>query len=125
MFARILTTIRAYACRFAILGGGASPFKGASNSEDGVTLDLSRMKHIELLEGNAPPKLKVEAGAVWQEVYHYLRPRRLYAVGTRSSLPGVVGSILGGKNHLGPFHGKIVSQCRWDLFLLAATRLVL
>ena len=94
--ARILATVRTISCRFAVLGGGTSPFKGASNAEDGVTIDLSLMNSIELLD-EGPPKLRVGAGNVWQDVYRYLGPRGMYAVGTRNSLTGVVGSILGGE----------------------------
>jgi hypothetical protein len=34
---------------------------------------------------------------LWADVYRYLDPLDLSAAGTRNSLTGVVGSILGGK----------------------------
>ena len=83
------------------------------------------MKSIELLVDKEPPKLKVGGGAVWQDVYRRLGSEGLSAVGTRNSLTGVVGSILGGKSHLSTFYKEIILVCRRNLFLLAATRVVL
>lgn len=93
----IITVLRKENCKFAVLGGGTSPFLEASNVRDGVTVDLGRMNKVEFVQGDTPT-LNVGGGAIWADVYRELDPRNLSAVGTRNSLTGVVGSILGGKS---------------------------
>lgn len=91
--ANILAVARRYECPFAILGGGVSPYRGASSADQGVTIDMRRMKKIAFV---AEAALRVGAGSVWGEVYRALEPFNMSATGTRSSLTDVVGSILGG-----------------------------
>lgn len=91
--ANTLAVARQYECHFAILGGGVSPYRRASNADQGITIDMRRMKNIAFV---AETTIKVEAGSVWGEVYRALEPFNMSATGTRSSLTGVVGSILGG-----------------------------
>lgn len=55
------------------------------------------MNKVEFVQGDTPT-LNVGGGAIWADVYRELDPRNLSAVGTRNSLTGVVGSILGGKS---------------------------
>lgn len=43
-------------CKFAIRGGGHTPFAGASNIQDGVTIDLQYMKSVEYDVETASPK---------------------------------------------------------------------
>ena len=93
--AEILATLRKYECQFAILGGGTSPFRGASNADQGVTIDMQRMNHVAFANETSL-ELKVGAGSVWADVYHALDALNMSATGTRNSLTGVVGSILGG-----------------------------
>ncbi|KAK8135212.1 FAD binding domain protein [Apiospora sp. TS-2023a] len=105
--AAVLTVVRESRCRFAVLGGGTAPSAGSSNVEGGVTIDLRRMDAVRVLD--APPKagggsspasddlsVQVGGGARWADVYRLLELRNMSAVGTRNSLTGVVGSILGG-----------------------------
>jgi len=82
--------------QFAVLGGGTSPFLEASNAQDGVTIDLALMNSVTLIRDDKLT-LEVGGGALWADVYRQLDARNLSASGTRSSLPGVAGSILGGK----------------------------
>jgi len=94
--ADILDIVRRKACHFAVLGGGTSPFRGGSNAEGGATIDLALMKGIKLLELDGQGAVRVGGGAVWADVYRELDPFNLSSTGTRNSLTGVVGSILGG-----------------------------
>ncbi|CAD6576146.1 MAG: hypothetical protein ASARMPRED_007618 [Alectoria sarmentosa] len=92
--ASVLAIAREQACHFAVLGGGTSPFKGASNAEGGITIDMSLLKNIELDPDSM--EIAVGGGSLWADVYRFLDPRNLSATGTRNSLTGVVGSVLGG-----------------------------
>lgn len=56
---------------------------------------MQRMKSVQLVD-NDLLHVKVGAGAVWADVYRELDPRNMSATGTRNSLTGVTGSILGG-----------------------------
>ncbi|TID13242.1 FAD-binding domain-containing protein [Venturia nashicola] len=101
--ARVLAIARGHECHFAILGGGVSPYRGASNADQGITIDMRRMKNIAFVAETA---IRVEAGNVWGEVYRALEPFNMSATGTRSSLTGVVGSILGGGiSYFSEYHG--------------------
>jgi len=92
----VLKAVRERRCKFAVLGGGTSPFLEASNAQDGVTIDLGLMNSVTLIRDDKLT-LEVGGGALWADVYRELDPRNLSASGTRNSLTGVVGSILGGK----------------------------
>ncbi|KAI9752324.1 MAG: hypothetical protein M4579_005667 [Chaenotheca gracillima] len=91
-----LSVARTHGCNFAVLGGGTSPFRGASSAEGGITIDLCRMRSIDFLDSE-PGLVYVAAGNRWADVYRVLDARNLSATGTRNSLTGVVGSILGGE----------------------------
>lgn len=95
--ASVLAVAREHGCHFAILGGGTSPFKGASNAEGGITIDMGLLKNIELDPDSM--EIAVGGGSLWADVYRFLDPRNLSATGTRNSLTGVVGSIIGGESH--------------------------
>lgn len=92
--ASILTVARQYECTFAVLGGGVSPYRDASNADSGITIDMRKMASIAFVDGAA---VRVGPGIVWGEVYRVLEHFNMSATGTRSSSTGVVGSILGGK----------------------------
>lgn len=81
-------------CKFAIRGGGHTPFAGASNIQDGVTIDLQYMKSVEYDVENSIAK--VGAGATWNGVFTTLEPLGVITTGGRSSSVGVGGITLGG-----------------------------
>jgi FAD/FMN-containing dehydrogenase len=90
-----LSVVKSHGCHFAVLGGGTSPFRGASNAEGGVTVDLYALNEIKFV-GRDESYISVGGGNIWADVYQFLDPKNLSAVGTRNSLTGVAGSILGG-----------------------------
>lgn len=53
------------------------------------------MKEVSLIRGDTP-SLRAGGGVVWADVYLVLDALKLSATGTRNSLTGVVGSVLGG-----------------------------
>jgi FAD/FMN-containing dehydrogenase len=92
--AEILAVVREQNCHFAVLAGGTAPFRYASNADQGITIDMQKMKTVELIASDT--LMTVGAGALWADVYRELDPRNLSATGARNSLTGVTGSILGG-----------------------------
>ncbi len=97
--ATALSAVVSRACHFAVLGGGTAPFRGASNADGGVTIDLQALKFVRESD-DYPNSIDVGGGALWDDVYGYLDPKNLTAVGTRNSFTGVAGSILGGELRL-------------------------
>ncbi|KAH8821358.1 hypothetical protein F5884DRAFT_827612 [Xylogone sp. PMI_703] len=93
--AKILAVAKVHWCHFAVLAGGTSPFRYASNADGGITIDMRRMKSVQIVDDQLL-HVKVGAGAIWADVYRELDPRNMSATGTRNSLTGVTGSILGG-----------------------------
>lgn len=98
-----------------IRGGGHIHFPGAAGIEDGVTIDLGKIKDVVHHEINHT--VSVGAGAVWDDVYSQLDKINVMVTGARASsvgmkpvlfqiascsdrlLPsGVAGSTLGGGN---------------------------
>ncbi len=80
--------------QFAISSGGHATAFGASNLNDGITLDLSRLNTVSL----APDRSYVDigTGARWLDVYQMLDPVNLTVAGGRAGSVGVGGYLLGG-----------------------------
>jgi FAD/FMN-containing dehydrogenase len=94
------------ACRFAIRSGGHTAYAGASNIEDGVTIDLQYISAVEYDAKNS--LVKVGPGARWDEVFTTLEPLGVITTGGRSSSVGVGGLTLGGGiSYFSPEHGLI------------------
>lgn len=82
------------ACQFAIRGGGHTPWPGASNIKDGVTIDLSGLNKIELAEDKK--MIIIGGGQRWSNVYAMLDPLNLAIPGGRVTGVGVGGLATGG-----------------------------
>ncbi|ETS85947.1 hypothetical protein PFICI_03972 [Pestalotiopsis fici W106-1] len=81
-------------CQFAIRSGGHLGFKGASNIDGGVTIDLRALNSINVNEGRT--STSVGTGATWDAVYDTLDPLGLSINGGRAAGVGVGGLTLGG-----------------------------
>ena len=81
-------------CPFAVKSGGHAAFAGASNIEGGVTIDLARLKQIQVSSDRT--LTRVGAGNRWVDVYSHLDPMQLSVVGGRVADIGVGGLTLGG-----------------------------
>jgi FAD/FMN-containing dehydrogenase len=92
--AEILMMVKIYECHFAVLAGGTSPFRYASSADGGITINMSRMRWVDLNEDLL--QVTVGAGALWGDVYRDLDPKNMSVTGTRNARNGVTGSILGG-----------------------------
>lgn len=90
--------------RFAIRSGGHTPFAGAANIDNGVTIDLSRLNSVSLSSDRGVAH--VGTGTRRIQVYQKLDPLNLTVVGGRVTGIGVGGFILGGGiSYLSPRHG--------------------
>ncbi|KAF7559912.1 hypothetical protein G7046_g4250 [Stylonectria norvegica] len=87
-------TLRVANCKFAVKSGGHAAFAGASNIEDGLTIDLVNLNQISLSADKT--QTSVGAGNIWYNVYTYLQPKGLTVIGGRVSAIGVGGLTLGG-----------------------------
>ncbi|KAK2608328.1 hypothetical protein N8I77_006946 [Diaporthe amygdali] len=81
-------------CSFAIKGRGHAPSAGFANIDDGVTIDLTSMKSVEL-RGDASVA-RVGAGASWLDVYTFLDQSNKTVAGGRNGAVGVGGLTVGG-----------------------------
>ncbi|KAH7095341.1 hypothetical protein FB567DRAFT_27257 [Paraphoma chrysanthemicola] len=110
-------------CKFAIRSGGHTPYAGASNIEDGVTIDL---RYINAVEYDAKNSLvKVGPGSDWDKVFTTLEPLGVITTGGRSSTVGVGGLTLGGGiSYFSPEHGLICDNVLEFEVVLADGRIV-
>lgn len=82
-------------CPFAVKSGGHAAFAGASNIQDGLTIDLVGLNSTALSRNSTVAS--VGAGNRWLDVYDWLDPMGLSVIGGRVSDIGVGGLTLGGK----------------------------
>lgn len=82
-------------CRFAIRGGGHTPWADSANIENGITIDLSAIKYVSV--NPRPSIVSVGPGNRWSDVYLILYPLNLSVAGGRSADIGVAGLTTGGK----------------------------
>ena len=108
-------------CQFAIRGGGHTPWAGSANIDNGVTIDLSLMRHIVLNPSRTV--VSVGPGNKWIDVYSTLDPKNLSVVGGRNADIGVSGLTTGGKDLSMTFFG--VSGNKSEIFTrsVSATKL--
>ncbi|KAI3549248.1 FAD binding domain-containing protein [Colletotrichum abscissum] len=80
---------------FAVRGGGWMPVPGAANiNSSGVLLSTQNLTGLELSDDGT--SVSVASGHDWSDVYKYLSPHGLTAVGSRIGVVGVPGFLLGG-----------------------------
>ncbi|KAL8994667.1 MAG: hypothetical protein Q9169_005420 [Polycauliona sp. 2 TL-2023] len=83
-------------CQFAVKSGGHGIVTGSSNIDEGVTIDLRRMRGVSLNKQNKTAT--VQPGAKWVEVYDALTPQGYVIPGGRAGTVGVGGLTTGGGN---------------------------
>ncbi|KAL4786388.1 hypothetical protein BJX76DRAFT_365782 [Aspergillus varians] len=81
-------------CHFAIRSGGHASYVGASNIDNGITIDLSSLNTIRLSDDHT--SVSVGVGATWGDVYAVLEPLGLSVAGGRAAQVGIDGLTLGG-----------------------------
>ena len=91
--------------KFAVRGAGQQPALGCNNVDDGITIDLRNLTGILLKDDDAT--VSIGAGERWGEVYSKLQEKGLAVTGSRSSMGGIGGLALSGKDSqsaLTPFY---------------------
>ncbi|KAI1823863.1 hypothetical protein F4861DRAFT_531328 [Xylaria intraflava] len=92
--ADILKAVIAAQQKFAVRSGGHGSAPGASNIEDGVTIDLGELNTVSYDEASG--RARLGPGAKWHEVYKYLSQYGRTIAGGRVGDVGVGGLLLGG-----------------------------
>ncbi|OAX83500.1 hypothetical protein ACJ72_02134 [Emergomyces africanus] len=80
--------------KFAVRGGGHMPVPGYGNTDGGVLIVFTGMKKLQLSRDKSV--ISVGPGNRWNDVYQYLEPHGLVALGGRVGVVGVPGLLLGG-----------------------------
>lgn len=74
--------------------GGHAAFEGASNIENGLTIDLGGLKEVDISPSG--DIVLIGTGNTWYDVYTALEPLNRTVVGGRVASVGVGGLVLGG-----------------------------
>ena len=72
-----------------------TPWAGAANLEDGITIDLSNLNQVLVAEDKST--VIVGPGNSWHRVYSEIVPKGIVVGGGRVAIVGVGGLVLGGK----------------------------
>jgi FAD/FMN-containing dehydrogenase len=93
--AAALTVIRKYHVKYAVRSGGHNPNAGFGSIDgSGVLLDLHGLDTLQLDKDGI---LHAGPGNTWGEVYDFLDPHGLSAIGGRHYTVGLPGFLLGGE----------------------------
>jgi FAD/FMN-containing dehydrogenase len=90
-----LSIIKDHQCHFAVKSGGHGMFPGASNAQQGITIDLRHLNGMTVSDDRLTTS--VGTGRKWGEVYRELEPMKLTVSGGRDTQIGIGGFILGGE----------------------------
>ena len=82
--------------KLAVRGAGQQPALGCNNVDDGITVDLRNLTGILLEEDDAT--VSIGAGERWGDVYSKLQEKGFAVTGSRSSMGGIGGLALSGKD---------------------------
>jgi FAD/FMN-containing dehydrogenase len=88
-----LGVIKDHQCHFAVKSGGHGMFPGASNAQNGITMDLRNLNELQVSDDRLTTF--VGTGTKWGEVYRELEPMNLTVSGGRDTQIGIGGFILG------------------------------
>ncbi|KAH7029081.1 oxidoreductase FAD-binding protein [Microdochium trichocladiopsis] len=110
-------------CNFAIRSGGHTPWVGANNIDDGVTIDLSKLNQVNVSKDRKT--VDVGPGNRWLDVYGRLETQGLTVVGGRASIVGVGGLTTGGGiSYFSPRYGYAVDNIDNFEVVLASGQIV-
>lgn len=99
--------LRTVQCPFAVRAGGHTPFKGANNIDDGITIDLRNLNTKKV--SSDKKSMTVGPGNKWGEVYKVADAAGVRVVGGRDWDVGVGGLLVGGG--MSYFSGKYGFAC--------------
>ncbi|CAE7192935.1 hypothetical protein PTNB85_06346 [Pyrenophora teres f. teres] len=102
----LTTASRLKPCPFAVRSAGHTPYAGASNIQDGVTIDLKYLSDV--VYDTASRVVSIGPAANWGDVFKTLEPYGIMTTGGRASSVGVGGLVLGGGiSYFSPEHGLV------------------
>jgi len=81
-------------CKFAVKSGGHAASPGASNIQDGLTVDLANLNQISISLDKKTAS--IGPGNTWAPVYTALEAQNISMIGGRVGDVGVGGLVLGG-----------------------------
>ncbi|SPN99515.1 related to 6-hydroxy-d-nicotine oxidase [Cephalotrichum gorgonifer] len=120
---KALKLIMRHRAPFAVKSGGHTAFRGASNVDGGVTIDLRGLNRISVSRDRKT--VSVGPANRWIEVSTVLDPLRLAAVGGRAADVGVGGLTLGGGiSYFSGRHGWACDNVRAFEIVLASGKVV-
>lgn len=90
-----LLVVQFLQCQSAVKSRGHAAFKGASNIDSGVTIDLKNLNQVKVSADGT--LTKVGAGNHWYDVYSRLDPLGVSVIGARVAAIGLGGLTLGGE----------------------------
>lgn len=102
-----LLMMRTVQCQFAVRAGGHTPFKGANNIENGITIDLRSLNTIKV--SSDKKSVTLGPGNKWGEVFKVTDAAGIRVVGGRDWDVGVGGLLVGGG--MSYFSGKYGFAC--------------
>ena len=88
-----LGIIKDHQCHFAVKSGGHGMFPGASNAQQGITMDLRNLNGLRVSDDRLTTS--VGTGTKWGEVYRELESKNLTVSGGRDTQISIGGFILG------------------------------
>ena len=110
-------------CQFAVRSGGHTPWAGAANIEEGVTIDLGKLNQVEVSSDRST--VTIGPGNNWHDVYDVLVPKGLATGGGRVANVGVGGLVLGGGvSFFSPRKGFVCDNVKRFEIVLASGRIV-
>ncbi|GJJ15842.1 hypothetical protein Clacol_010120 [Clathrus columnatus] len=105
----------------AVKGGGLNSYPVSSS--EGITIDMSQIRHVRLAEDKK--SVTVGGGAIWEDVYAPLDEQGLIAAGANVWNVGVAAYVLGGGfSNLTPAHGYGCDSLLEGTIVLADGRIV-
>ncbi len=96
-------------CQFSIKSGGHTPWPGANDIQNGISVDLSNLKGINVAQDGSIVQLG--PGNTWSDVYTALDPMNISVPGGRCGAVGVGGlAISGGYSFFTPRIGFVADN---------------
>ncbi|KAH8681906.1 FAD binding domain-containing protein [Xylariales sp. PMI_506] len=95
LMAYAIQTLTSSGVSFSVRGAGGMPILGAANiNSTGILLAATKLTLLQISDDRTT--VAIGAGNTWADVYDYLDPYGLTAVGGRLGIVGVSGCLLGG-----------------------------
>lgn len=119
--ARAVNVLSLFNGKFAIRGGGHTPWAGSANIDSGVTIDMRVINNVVV--NNERSVVSVGSGSKWGDVYQIMDSYGLAVIGGRGSTIGVGGLTTGGKLRLSWNSIQQLIIHRWHIISFSSKRI--